>query len=67
VPFSPLGRGFLTGAVTCPEGIAPGDRRANNPRFTEEVIARNRALLRPLERIAQAHGKTPAQFSLAWV
>ena len=67
VPFSPLGRGFLTGAVTGREGIAPGDWRANNPRFTEENIARNLALLRPLEEVAQAHGATPAQVALAWV
>ena len=67
VPFSPLGRGFLTGAVTGRERIAPGDWRANNPRFTEENLARNRALLRPLEEIAQAHGAKPAQVALAWV
>jgi aryl-alcohol dehydrogenase-like predicted oxidoreductase len=67
VPFSPLGRGFLTGAVTSKEGIAPGDWRSNNPRFTEESIARNQALLRPLGEVAQAHGKTPAQVALAWV
>ena len=67
VPFSPLGRGFLTGAVTGREAIAPGDWRANNPRFTEENLARNLALLRPLEEIAQAHGATPAQIALAWV
>ena len=65
VPFSPLGRGFLTGAVTGRERIAPGDWRANNPRFTEESIARNRALLRPLEEIAEAHGAKPAQIALA--
>ena len=67
VPFSPLGRGFLTGAVTGREGITPGDWRANNPRFGEENLARNRTLLRPLEEVAQAHGKTPAQVALAWV
>lgn len=67
VPFSPLGRGFLTGAVTGREGIAPGDWRANNPRFTQESIDRNRALLRPLEEVAQAHGARPAQVALAWV
>ena len=67
VPFSPLGRGFLTGAVTGREGIAPGDWRANNPRFTEESIARNRALLRPLEEVAEAHGARTAQVALAWV
>jgi aryl-alcohol dehydrogenase-like predicted oxidoreductase len=67
VPFSPLGRGFLTGAVTGRDRIAPGDWRANNPRFTEENLARNLALLRPLEEIAQVHGAKPAQVALAWV
>jgi aryl-alcohol dehydrogenase-like predicted oxidoreductase len=67
VPFSPLGRGFLTGAVTDRSRIAPGDWRANNPRFTEENLASNRALLEPLERIARAHGRTAAQVALAWV
>jgi aryl-alcohol dehydrogenase-like predicted oxidoreductase len=67
VPFSPLGRGFLTGAVTGREMIAPGDWRASDPRFTQENLARNRALLRPLEEIAEAHGAKPAQVALAWV
>jgi aryl-alcohol dehydrogenase-like predicted oxidoreductase len=67
VPFSPLGRGFLTGAVTGRGGIAPGDWRANNPRFAEENIARNLALLGTLEEIAREHGKTLAQVALAWV
>lgn len=67
VPFSPLGRGFLTGAVTGRDTIAPGDWRANNPRFTDENLARNLALLRPLEEIAQGHGAKPAQVALAWV
>ncbi|WP_406696280.1 aldo/keto reductase [Singulisphaera sp. Ch08] len=67
VPFSPLGRGFLTGTLTDRGRIAPGDWRANNPRFTEENIASNQALLEPLEQIAKAHGSTPAQVALAWV
>jgi aryl-alcohol dehydrogenase-like predicted oxidoreductase len=67
VPFSPLGRGFLTGAVTGRDRIAPGDWRANNPRFAGENIACNLALLKPLEEIAQAHGTRPAQVCLAWV
>jgi aryl-alcohol dehydrogenase-like predicted oxidoreductase len=67
VPFSPLGRGFLTGAVTDRDRIAPDDWRANNPRFTDENLVRNLTLLRPLEEVAQAHGKTPAQIALAWV
>jgi aryl-alcohol dehydrogenase-like predicted oxidoreductase len=67
VPFSPLGRGFLTGAVTGRDRIASGDWRANNPRFTEENLARNLDLLKPLGEIAQAHGAKPAQIALAWV
>jgi aryl-alcohol dehydrogenase-like predicted oxidoreductase len=67
VPFSPLGRGFLTGAVTGRDRMAPGDWRANNPRFTEVNLARNLALLRPLEEIAHVHGAKPAQVALAWV
>ena len=67
VPFSPLGRGFLTGTLTDRGRIAPSDWRANNPRFTEENLARNLALLRPLDEIAQVHGGTPAQIALAWV
>src|SRR5262249_7090495 len=67
VPFSPLGRGFLTGTVTGRDRIAAGDWRVNNPRFSQENIARNAALLRPLEEIARAHGAKPAQVALAWV
>ena len=67
VPFSPLGRGFLTGAVTGRDRIASGDWRTNNPRFAEENLARNLALLRPLEEIGQAQGKSPSQVALAWV
>jgi aryl-alcohol dehydrogenase-like predicted oxidoreductase len=67
VPFSPLGRGFLTGSVTGRDRIAPGDWRSDNPRFAGENLARNLALLRPLEEVARAHGATPAQVALAWV
>jgi aryl-alcohol dehydrogenase-like predicted oxidoreductase len=67
VPFSPLGRGFLTGAVTGRDRIASGDWRTNNPRFTDENLARNLTLLSPLEDIAQVHRVKPAQVALAWV
>jgi len=67
VPFSPLGRGFLTGAVKAKESITPGDWRATNPRFTGENLTRNLALLEPLEEIARSHGKSIAQVALAWV
>jgi aryl-alcohol dehydrogenase-like predicted oxidoreductase len=67
VPFSPLGRGFLTGSVTAADQIGERDWRANNPRFSGESLTRNVELLRPLETIARAHGCTPAQVALAWV
>jgi aryl-alcohol dehydrogenase-like predicted oxidoreductase len=67
VPFSPLGRGFLTGTVAGREAIAPNDWRANNPRFSGDNLSRNLALLRPLEEIGQAHRAKPAQVALAWV
>ncbi len=67
VPFSPLGRGFLTGSVTTASDLAPGDWRVGNPRFQAENFARNLELLKPLQSIAAAHGATPAQVALAWV
>lgn len=67
VPFSPLGRGFLTGTVTSPEGIVSGDWRADNPRFSGKNLAQNIELLKPLEAIAGSRGMTIAQVALAWV
>ena len=67
VPFSPLGRGFLTGSVYDREQIVQGDWRAGNPRFEEENLARNQTLLQPLHEVARAHSATPAQIALAWI
>lgn len=67
VPFSPLGRGFLTGTLTGREQIGPADWRATNPRFSAENLGRNAALLGPLGEVARARGLTPAQVALAWV
>jgi aryl-alcohol dehydrogenase-like predicted oxidoreductase len=67
VPFSPLGRGFLTGTLTDANRFGPNDWRAKNPRFSPENLNRNTALLGPLVEIAQARGCTPAQVALAWV
>lgn len=67
VPFSPLGRGFLTGAVTDRKDLSAGDWRATNPRFDDENLRKNLALLRPLETIAERLGATSAQVALAWV
>ncbi|MCY9783579.1 aldo/keto reductase [Nocardiopsis sp. EMB25] len=65
VPFSPLGRGFLTGTVTA-EGLEEGDLRARQPRFQEEAIRRNQALVDVVRRVAERHGTTPARVAIAW-
>lgn len=65
VPFSPLGRGFLTGAVNA-GSFGSADFRASNPRFTEEAMAANEALVAEVRRIAEAAGATAAQVALAW-
>lgn len=65
VPFSPLGRGFLTGAITR-GGFDARDFRASNPRFTDEAIASSQAIVRVLRRVAERHDATPAQVALAW-
>jgi aryl-alcohol dehydrogenase-like predicted oxidoreductase len=67
VPFSPLGRGFLTGAITADTQLADGDMRKGLPRFTPEAIAANQALVDLLRRIAEDKNGTPAQVALAWL
>lgn len=67
VPFSPLGRGFLTGQVVAADQFAPDDWRANNPRFAAKNLEQNRTLLAPLKQIAAAHDCSHAQVALAWV
>jgi aryl-alcohol dehydrogenase-like predicted oxidoreductase len=67
VPFSPLGRGFLTGSIRSPEDFAPDDFRRNHPRFQGENFARNLALVDEVKRLATAKGCTPGQLALAWV
>ncbi len=66
VAYSPLGRGFLTGAVRALDDLGGSDRRRDHPRFTAENIAHNTALLGPIEEIASAKGCSPAQLALAW-
>ncbi|MEN3953366.1 aldo/keto reductase [Iodidimonas sp. SYSU 1G8] len=66
VPFSPLGRGMLTGTLSTPE-FGKGDMRARMPRFQEGNFEKNRALVTRLEEIARARNCTPAQLALAWV
>jgi aryl-alcohol dehydrogenase-like predicted oxidoreductase len=67
VPFSPLGRGFLTGAIRSADDFDEDDLRRKNPRFQGENFARNLRLADELKRLAQARGSTPAQLALAWV
>jgi len=67
VPYSPLGRGYLTGKVDENTTFASNDIRARNPRFTQEAIKANRVVIELLERIAKQKNATPAQIALAWL
>jgi aryl-alcohol dehydrogenase-like predicted oxidoreductase len=67
VAFSPLGRGFLTGAIRSTDDFAADDYRRNSPRFQGENFARNLALVDLVKAIAADKGCTPAQLALAWV
>ncbi|MFB9236628.1 aldo/keto reductase, partial [Plantactinospora siamensis] len=67
VPFSPLGRGFLTGAVTAGQEFAADDFRRTNPRFADEALAANQRLVDVVRAIADERGVLPGQVALAWV
>lgn len=67
VPFSPLGRGYLTGKVDETTTFASADIRSRNPRFTQEALKANRGVVELLERIAKQKNATPAQIALAWL
>jgi aryl-alcohol dehydrogenase-like predicted oxidoreductase len=67
VAYSPLGRGFLTGAIQSPDDLEPGDFRRANPRFQGENFERNLELVRRVREIAVEHQCTPGQLALAWV
>jgi aryl-alcohol dehydrogenase-like predicted oxidoreductase len=67
VPYSPLGRGFLTGAVRRLEDFAPDDYRRGSPRFQGENFNRNLMLVEKVKTLANDKGCTPAQLALAWV
>ncbi|MER0479673.1 aldo/keto reductase [Streptomyces sp. Edi2] len=68
VPYSPLGRGFLTGAfVSADKELTKDDFRRSQPRFTGDNATANAALLEPVRKVADAHGVTPGQVALAWV
>ncbi|MYN17877.1 aldo/keto reductase [Rugamonas sp. FT107W] len=67
VPYSPLGRGFLTGALTSAEGLAQDDFRRTLPRFQDAAMRNNLVLVQQLRRLADGHGITLAQLALAWL
>ncbi len=67
VAYSPLGRGFLTGAIKSRADLEKGDWRLDNPRFTDEAIKENFKFVEVVDRIAQSKGVSKAQVALAWL
>ncbi|MEL6867453.1 MAG: aldo/keto reductase [Bacteroidota bacterium] len=67
VAYSPLGRGFLTGAIKSRADFEAGDYRLNNPRFTDEAIQQNLKFVEVIDQIAASKGVTKAQVALAWI
>jgi aryl-alcohol dehydrogenase-like predicted oxidoreductase len=67
VPYSPLGRGFLSGEITSIDDLAADDARRGPPWFSRENIAHNLKVVGTLKRLAEAKGVTASQLALAWV
>jgi len=67
VPFSPLGRGFLTGKLDANATFDKGDMRSSMPRFTPEAMKANQAVIDLLKAVAKKKNATPAQIALAWL
>ena len=67
VPYSPLGRGFLSGKITSPSDFAPDDFRATQPRFQGENFYKNLDLVNAIKEIAKIKNVTPGQLALAWL
>jgi aryl-alcohol dehydrogenase-like predicted oxidoreductase len=67
VPYSPLGRGYLTGTINAETTFDTSDIRSRNPRFTPEAIRANQGVVELLGRIGAQKGATPAQIALAWL
>lgn len=67
VPYSPMGRGFLSGKIQTPEDLDETDWRRHNPRFQKENMQHNLALVEKLKEIAKENHVTPAQIALAWL
>lgn len=67
VPFSPLGRGFLTGSAPKPEDLEPGDSRTIDPRYAADNYERNLRIVDAVRAVADSHGVSPARVALAWL
>ncbi len=67
VAYSPLGRGFLTGAITSPDDLPEGDFRRHNPRFAKDAFEANMRIVDAVRAIANEKGVTPGQLALAWL
>ncbi|WP_417610158.1 aldo/keto reductase [Parasphingorhabdus sp.] len=67
VPYSPLGRGFLTGQISSRDDLPEDDYRRNDPRYSEENFARNMKLVDVVKSVAERHHCSPAQIALAWL
>jgi len=67
VPYSPLGRGLLTGTITSTKDLDANDSRQSNPRFSEENFEHNLQLAEEVKQVASDLGATPAQVALAWL
>jgi aryl-alcohol dehydrogenase-like predicted oxidoreductase len=67
VAYSPLGRGFLTGALTSPDDLGPDDFRRSNPRFAGQNFQRNLRLVETVRALAAEKGAAPAQLAIAWL
>jgi aryl-alcohol dehydrogenase-like predicted oxidoreductase len=67
VPYSPLGRGFLTGEISRREDLAEGDYRLNDPRYAPGNFEQNMAMVEVVKQVADRHGRSPAQVALAWL
>ncbi|MEO5834255.1 MAG: aldo/keto reductase [Nakamurella sp.] len=67
VPYAPLGRGMLTGAITSTDDLPADDFRRRNPRFAGEALAQNLSLVAAVRSLAESKGVAPGQLALAWV
>lgn len=67
VPYSPLGRGFLTGQISSPDDLDASDFRTSNPRFAKENFDENMRIVDAVKEVAEEAGATPAQVALAWL